>query len=94
MFPNFGLSKVDYAAKVSDPANCWVAGQQYSYPSLKSSAENSQIDCSVSVSPYGDKWSTDPNEKIQNLSLHFDQRCMGFSDKVWIRFLVNIKDEY
>jgi hypothetical protein len=86
--------KVDYAAKVSDSANCWVAGQQYSYPSLKSSAENSQIDCSVSVSPYGDKWSTDPNEKIKNLSLHFDQRCMGFSDKVWIRFLVNIKDEY
>jgi hypothetical protein len=86
--------KVDYAAKVSDSANCWVAGQQYSYPSLKSSAENSQIDCSVSVSPYGDKWSTDPIEKIKNLSLHFDQRCMGFSDKVWIRFLVNINDEY
>jgi len=86
--------KVDYAAKVSDPVNCWVAGQQYSYPSFKSSAENLQIDCSVSVSPYGDKWSTDPNEKIKNLSLHFDQRCMGFSDKVWIRFLVSIKDEY
>jgi hypothetical protein len=86
--------KVDYSVKVSDLSNCWVAGQQYSYPSLNSSAENLQIDCSVSVSPYGDKWSTDPNEKIKNLSLHFDQRCMGFSDKVWIRFLVNIKDEY
>lgn len=86
--------KIDYAAKVSDPANCWVVGQQYSYPSFKSSAENSQIDCSVSVSPYGDEWSTDPNEKIKNLSLHFDQRCMGFSDRVWIRFFVSIKDEY
>ncbi len=86
--------KVDYAVKVSDSANCWVAGQKYSYPSFKSSAENSQIDCSVSVSPYGDKWSTNPSEKIKNLSFDFDQRCMGFSDRIWIRFFMRVNDEF
>jgi hypothetical protein len=86
--------KVDFAAQVSDSTTCWQTGNQYSYKSLKSQAENSQIDCSVAVSPYGDNWSAQPNEKIKNLSIHFDQRCLGLTEKIWIRFLVRVNDEY
>jgi hypothetical protein len=83
---------IDYSAKVTDAKNCWVNGQIYTYPEIKSSKSGQSVDCSIVVQPTGDKFSTDPTEKIKNLSLLMDQGCLGLTEKIWIRFSVRVTD--
>lgn len=92
-FSKDSKQNVDYSAKISDANNCWVSGQIYTYPEIKSSKSDPSVDCSIAVQPTGDKFSTDPAEKIKNLSLHMDQRCLGISQKIWIRFSVHVTDQ-
>ena len=85
---------IHYSAIGSDPLNCWQNGKDYYYKETINSSDDSSLFCSMRVTPYGDNWSVNPQDKIKYLSLAVDRGCLGIASKIWVRFNIKINNEY
>ncbi len=85
---------IHYSAVGSDSLNCWQNGKNYFYKETINSSNDSSLFCSMQVTPYGDNWSVNTQDKIKYLSLVVDRGCLGIASKIWVRFNIKIDNEY
>jgi len=85
--------QIHYSATASDTERCWENGQTYLFKEQVHSGVEQNLFCNMQVQPYGASFSTIGN-KIKYLSLAFNKPCLGIASKIWIRFNVQIDNEY
>jgi len=85
---------IHYSAVGSDPLNCWQNGKDYYYKEIMNSSDDSNLFCSMRVTPYGNNWSVNTQDKVKYLSLDINRGCLGIASKVWVRFSIKIDNEY
>lgn len=85
--------QIHYSATVSDSERCWENGQTYLFKEQVHSGVEQNLFCNMQVQPYGASFST-TGDKIKYLNLAFNKPCLGIASKIWIRFNVQIDNEY
>jgi hypothetical protein len=85
--------QIHYSATASDTERCWENGKSYLFKEQENSGVEQNLFCNMQVKPYGASFST-TGDNIKYLNLSFNRPCLGIASKIWIRFNVQIDNEY